>query len=190
MLYSTLQLQCLMQPTPTQQQQQHLSSITYVQRSPAISNICASIPVAAGLHGVTVFIAGCQAPAEATSHSANSSTSSVYLTAADAAPQQSSSLLQAANRTTGSNLPCDIRLDPSLAAAFTAAVYDVVKQQGVVSEKQLQMERFKLQNREYKYYAGDNRCWTYDGSCNDEARLRNCVYCVSHSSINALTAVW
>eukprot|EP00878_Enallax_costatus_P013844 GHUV01014479.1.p1 GENE.GHUV01014479.1~~GHUV01014479.1.p1 ORF type:complete len:339 (+),score=61.67 GHUV01014479.1:238-1254(+) len=61
------------------------------------------------------------------------------------------------NQTTGSNAPCNVRLDPTLAAAFMQAAYDVVQQQQVMPEQQLQLERFRLQNQEYKYYAAANK---------------------------------
>jgi hypothetical protein len=41
-----------------------------------------------------------------------------------------------------------------LAAAFIQAVYEAVQQQQVMPEQQLQVERYKLQTQEYKYYAG------------------------------------
>lgn len=53
-----------------------------------------------------------------------------------------------------SSSSCNARLDPALAAAFIAAVYDTVRQQQVMPEQQLQVERHKLQTQEYKYYAG------------------------------------
>lgn len=53
-----------------------------------------------------------------------------------------------------SNNRCSVQLDPALAAAFIQAVYETVQQQQVMPEQQLQVERYKLQAQEYKYYAG------------------------------------
>eukprot|EP00775_Hariotina_reticulata_P007811 gene7811-8008_t len=51
---------------------------------------------------------------------------------------------------------CD-SLDPRLAAEFMAAVYETVQQQQVMPEQQLQLERYKLQAQEFKYYAAANK---------------------------------
>jgi hypothetical protein len=53
-----------------------------------------------------------------------------------------------------SNVRCSAQLDPTLAAAFIQAVDVTVQRQQVMSEQQLQVERYKLQTQEYKYYAG------------------------------------
>jgi hypothetical protein len=53
-----------------------------------------------------------------------------------------------------SNVRCSAQLDPALAAAFIQAVYETVQQQQVMPEQQLQVELYKLQTQEYKYYAG------------------------------------
>jgi hypothetical protein len=56
-----------------------------------------------------------------------------------------------------SNVRCSGQLDPALAAAFIQAVYETVQQQQVMPEQQLQVERYKLQTQEYKYYAGGDK---------------------------------
>uniref|UniRef100_A0A383VZF7 Uncharacterized protein n=1 Tax=Tetradesmus obliquus TaxID=3088 RepID=A0A383VZF7_TETOB len=66
--------------------------------------------------------------------------------AAAAPPSSSSSIVR-----------CSAQLDPSLAAAFIDAVYQTVQQEQVMPEQQLQVERYKLQTQEYKYYAAANQ---------------------------------
>eukprot|EP00879_Flechtneria_rotunda_P019746 GHRR01020750.1.p1 GENE.GHRR01020750.1~~GHRR01020750.1.p1 ORF type:complete len:202 (+),score=82.95 GHRR01020750.1:121-726(+) len=60
---------------------------------------------------------------------------------------------QGASSAAAANSNCS-KLDPVLASAFVAAVDKVVQQQGILPEEQLQRERYKLQQQEYKYYLG------------------------------------
>eukprot|EP00879_Flechtneria_rotunda_P028266 GHRR01030363.1.p1 GENE.GHRR01030363.1~~GHRR01030363.1.p1 ORF type:complete len:315 (+),score=152.41 GHRR01030363.1:121-1065(+) len=63
---------------------------------------------------------------------------------------------QGASSAAAANSNCS-KLDPVLASAFVAAVDKVVQQQGILPEEQLQRERYKLQQQEYKYYLAANK---------------------------------
>jgi hypothetical protein len=75
--------------------------------------------------------------------------------AAVTASTATTAVSQPSSKTASSSIVrCSGQLDPALAAAFIQAVYETAQQQQVMPEQQLQVERYKLQTQEYKYYAG------------------------------------